>query len=288
MITGLDGADAFTVRPFTRNLGCWAKSSVRVIPNLGISFLAQNTLYVLGDNELSSYNYSQFEPVGDKIQRTFDIVQRSQWANAVGAVYPKRYQYVISVSTTGSTNNLLLVYDYIQKSWTTYTGSFNMLEQAEDSSGQNILLEGDYTGNLYKIEETATQDKIGNVAGAIATSYTTGWLLQDTPEFTKGYKYLYVFTQINGSTATITAQAAFDYATTFEYSQNVGLGSVGALYDTAIYDVDSYVSSGYHVDRFEINREAKAIQLKFTSSSTNASINLIGFVIVYQPEDWKS
>jgi hypothetical protein len=287
MITGLDGADAFIARPFSRNLGCWAKNSVRVIPNLGIAFLAQNTLYVLGDNELSSYNYSQFEPVGDPIQRTFDSVGRAQWANAVGAVYPKRYQYVLYVSTTGTTNAMGLVYDYIQKAWTTYTGmSINMADQAEDNTGQNLLISGDYSGNVYKLDETISYDTAGNVQAAIPTSYTTGWLTQDTPEFTKNYKYLYVFTQVN-STATITATAAFDYGLATEYTQTVGLGSKTAVYGTAIYDIDTYALSGNQSNRFEINRSAKAIKLTFTGSSIVTGINIIGWSIIYTNEDWR-
>lgn len=287
MITGLDGPDAFIVRPFSRNLGCWAKNSVRVVPNLGIAFLAQNTLYILGDNELSSYNYSQFEAVGDPIQRTFDSILRSQWVNSVGVVYPKRYQYALSVSTTGTTSGLILVYDYIQKSWTTYAGmNLNMMEQAEDSTGQNVWISGDYKGNVYEFDETTTQDKPANVPTAISSSYTTGWLSQDAPEFNKGYKYLYIFSQFL-STATITASAQFDYGTTSEYSQSIGLGSGTALYDTAIYDVDTYALTGYNVTRFEINREAKAIKLTFTTSSTVSNTNLVGFALVYNPIDWK-
>lgn len=279
MITGLDGPDAFIVRPYARNLGAWAKNSVRVIPNLGIAFLAQNTLYILGD--------TQFEAVGDPIQRTFDSVTRSQWANAVGAVYPKRYQYVLAVSTTGATNNISLVYDYVQKSWTTYSGiSFGMLEQAEDVTGQNVLVTGDYHGNNYKLDEATNKDLPDNVSTAITTSYTTGWLHQDMPEFTKSYKYVYIFTQVT-STASLTIEASFDYGTTYEYHQTVGLGTATALYGTAIYGIDLYALSGYDVTRFEINRSAKAIKLRFSSSSTAASINPIGWALIYSDEDWK-
>ena len=286
MITGLDGADAFIVRPFSRNLGAWAKNSVRVIPNVGIAFLAQNTVYILNDNELSSNNYSQFEAIGDSIQRTLDTVTRSQWVNAVAAVYPKRYQYVLAVSTAGSTNTQNLVYDYIQKSWTIYSGTFNMMDQAEDSSGNNLFITGDYHGNIYKLDETTTQDLFDNTSSAIATSYTTGWLVQDSPEYTKNYKYLYFYTQ-TASTATLTVDASFDYGTTFDYTQSIGLGTATSVYDTAVYDTGVYVISGYTVNRFEINRSARAIKLRFSSSSTATSINPIGWVLVYSNEDWR-
>jgi hypothetical protein len=167
LITGLDGPDAFIIRPVVRNIGAWAKNSVRVIPNVGIAFLAQNTLYVLNDNGL--------QPIGDSIQRTFDSVNRAQWGNAVAAVYPKKYQYWISVATGSATSNTnVLIYDYIQKAWTTYSNiNANALAQAEDSNGNNILVTGDYSGNQYKQDTTATTDNVAGVTTNISFSYTT-------------------------------------------------------------------------------------------------------------------
>lgn len=278
-ITGSDGPDAFIARPVARNIGAWAKNSLRVVPGQGIYFLAQNTLYKLSNNE-------GLVPVGDPIQRTFDSVNRAQWANAVAVVYPKRYEYMLSVSTTGSNNNLILVYDYVQGSWTTYTANLNMLEQAQDSTGRNVFISGDYSGNVYEQDVGDSYDNFKNVRAAITTNYTTGWLTQQTPEYNKGYKYLYIFTQVT-STAALSIQASFDYGNTYEYSQSVGLNNAASVYDTALYDVDSYALSGYQVSRFEINRSAKAIKIQFASSSTATSINLLGWTIVYSMDDWK-
>lgn len=278
LITGLDGPDAFVIRPVVRNIGAWAKNSVRVIPNVGIAFLAQNTLYLLNDNGL--------DPAGDQIQRTFDSVNRTQWGNAVAAVYPKRYQYWISVATGSATsNNTVLVYDYIQKAWTTYSGiGANALAQAEDSNGNNLLISGDYLGNQYKQDTTATQDTINGAATDISFSYTTPDLVMDSPEYTKNFKYLYLFFNVVESTTTI--EAGFDYQSDYEFSEEVSLGQIGALYDTAIYDTNIYPAIGYKVARIEINRSAKAIKLRFTESSEN-SFGIIGWAIVYSNEDWK-
>lgn len=278
LVTGLDGPDAFVIRPVVRNIGAWSKNSVRVIPNVGIAFLAQNTLYVLNDSGL--------EPIGDPIQRTFDSINRTQWGNAVAAVYPKRYQYWISVATASATsNNTILVYDYIQKAWTTYTGlKANALAQAEDSNGNNLLITGDYLGNQYKQDTTATQDNINGVSTNINFSYTTPDLLMDSPEFTKNFKYLYLFFNVVESTTVV--EASFDYQSDYEFSQNVSLGQIGALYDTAIYDTDIYPSINYKVARIEINRSAKSMKLRFSESSSN-SFGIIGWAIIFSPEDWK-
>lgn len=279
MITGLDGADAFIIRPVVRNIGAWAKNSVKVIPNVGIAFLAQNTVYVLNDDGLN--------PIGDSIQRTLDAVTRSMWANSVGVVYPQRYQYWLAISPSGSTNSKVLVYDYIQKSWTVYTGmSVNMLSQAEDSNGNALLLSGDYVGNNYQ-QDHGTSDNPAAVSTSIDASYTTGDLYIDTPEITKNFKYLYLFTQVD-LTTTVTIDAYFDYdSTAISYSNPLSLGQVGAVYDTAVYDTDIYPSTLYKVSRLEINRSAKAMKLRFSNSSTDSIVGVIGWVVVYSQEDYR-
>lgn len=277
LITGLDGPDAFIIRPVTRNIGTWAKNSVRVIPNVGIAFLAQNTAYVLNDAGL--------EPIGDPIQRTFDSVNRLQWANAVAAVYPKRYQYWLAVSTgSASQNNAVLVYDYIQKAWTIYSIAANALAQAEDSNGNNVLISGDYSGNQYRQDTTATVDTVAGVESAIRFSYTTPDLSIDSPEFTKNYKYLYLFFNVVEGTTTV--EGSFDYSSAYSLTTTIPVGQVGALYDTAVYDTDTFPAINYLVSRIEINQSARAIKLRFSEMSTN-SFGLIGWALVYSLEDWR-
>lgn len=286
VITGLDGPDAFIIRPVLRNVGAWAKNSVRVVPGQGIFFLAQNTLYQLSNSQAASLNGGGLEPIGDPIQRTFDSINRAQWGNAVAAVYPKKYQYWISVATNSATsNNTVLVYDYIQKAWTIYSNiNANALAQAEDSNGNNLLISGDYAGNQYKQDTTNTTDNVNGVTTAIPFAYTTPDLVLDSPEFTKNFKYLYLFFNVVESTTTV--EAAFDYSSSYEYSTNISLGQIGALYDTAIYNTDVFPSVNYKVARIEINRSAKAIKLRFSESSAN-SYGVIGWALVYSLEDWK-
>lgn len=286
MSTGGAGANAFIIRPFSRNIGTYAKNSVRVIPNVGIAFLAGQTQYILGDNELSSFNYSQLEAIGDDVQRNFDVVQHNQWQNSVSGVYPQRYQYLISVSTAGSTTTESLVYDYIKKGWTSYIGiNFNMLETAIDNTGRQVLLAGDFNGNVYEYSEGQNYDTPLNTQSGISTSYTTGWLSQEQPDFNKTYKYLYLFT-VQNSTANIIVNTLYDYSNSIESSYPIGFTGQ-AVYDKAIYDTDVYATSGIIENRIELNREAKAIKLKFTGSSTAVNVAIAGWTIVYQPIDWK-
>jgi hypothetical protein len=278
LITGLPGADAFIIRPVARGIGAWAKNSVKTINNTGIVFLAQNGVYMFDGENLDF--------ISDPIQRTFDTLSRSQWAQAVGAVYPKRNQYWLAVSSgSSSTNNEVLVYDYLQKAWTIFDIDANMLVQAEDSTGDNVLLSGDYSGNIYK-QDTGTSDEPLGVSTAIMASYTTGDLLFGAPEVTKGLKYLYVFSQQDTNT-TLTVDVSYDYTTVFEDTYSLDLGQAGALYDTAIYDTDVFPAINYKVSRIELNRSARSMKLKFSNSSSTGILGVIGWTVVYSSEDYR-
>jgi hypothetical protein len=278
LITGQDGPDAFIIRPVARNIGAWSKMSIKAIPNVGIIFLAQNTAYLLNDSGLT--------PIGDKIQRTFDTVTRSMWANSVGGVYPKKYQYWLAVSTAGTTNSEVLVYDYVQSNWTVYTGmQLSMLEQGEDSSGNNILLSGGYNNTVWK-QDNGTSDNPKNVATAIPGSYTTGNYAFNDTAVTKNFKYLYIYS-VGDLNYILNVKAAYDFNTDYEYSQNIALGSAGAIYDTALYDTDIYLAGGYTITRLDLNRSAKALRLQFNNSTLNAAFGVIGWVVIYTNEDYR-
>ena len=115
-------------------------------------------------------------------------------------------------------------------------------------------------------------------------AYSTPDLAVGSPEYTKNFKYLYIF--FNVIESTVTVQASFDYSTSYDFSQTVNVGQVGALYDTAVYDTDVYPSINYKVARVELNRSARAVKLRFTESSAN-SFGIIGWTIVYVNEDWR-
>lgn len=279
LITGQDGPDAFIIRPVARNIGAWSKNSIKAIPNVGVIFLSQSVAYLLSDSGLS--------PIGDKIQRTFDTVQRSMWANAVAEVYPKKYQYWLAVSTAGSVNTEVLVYDYIQSAWTIYDNmNVAMLAQAEDNTGKPLLISGDYTASTFK-QDTGSADSLRGTSSAISAAYTTPNFTISSPDITKNFKYLYVYA-VGDSNYTLTVKAAYDFSNTYEYTQSVAVGSSSAFYDTGLYDAASalYPASGMSFVRLELNRSAKAIRLQFLNSTSGEAFGLIGWTLVYSPEDY--
>ncbi len=277
LLTGDSGANAFIYRSVARNIGAWAKNSVQVIPNVGIVFLAQNTIYTL--------NGSNLEPIGDAIQTTLSSLNRTKWKDAVGVVYPKRYQYWLAMSEDSNPPQLVLVYDYILKAWTEYRfgTSVTMMAQAEDSTGANIVLMGDTTGYVYK-QDIGTADYPLNTKTVIVSSYTTADLSMGSPEVTKNFKYLYLYSNVTSS-STITLETALDFATTFDPPQNIQVGNVGAVYDTAVYDTDMYTSQKASITRIDLNQSGKVIKLRFSNATMDTELSLMGWIIVYSAEN---
>lgn len=279
LITGNAGANAFIIRPVARNIGAWAKMSVKPIPNVGIAFLAQNTEYLLNDSGVT--------PIGDKIQRTFDTIQRSQWQNAIGGVYPKKYQYWLAVSTAGTTNTEVLVYDYIQQNWTIYDDmNLSMLAQGVSTTGDNILLSGGPSATVWQQDNGTIDEEYTIVGTSITATYTTGQLFADTVDITKNFKYLYLVTT-GDHNYNLTLNVAYNLNSTYENQQTISIGSSTSIYDTGVYDTTVYASGISTITRIELNRSARVMQIQFQQSDTQGSFGVIGWTVVYSNEDYR-
>lgn len=286
IVTGSDGPDAFIIRPVVRNNGTWAKNSVKVIPGVGLVFLSQSTIYTLNGSYASQYSENGLTPIGDPIQNTINTINRSQWTHAVGEVYPKRYEYWLSVSTGGTHNDTILVYNYILKAWSVYSDiNASAMTIADDSGGNNVLLTGDNHATTYEQDQVGSDNPIG-VDTTVPFSYTTPDYTMELPEITKGFKYLYIFSQVD-STTTITITASYDLSTNNEFSNSLQLAQAVPVYDVAVYDVDVYPGTSYRISRIDLNRSARTIRLNFSSSSTSDTLGIIGWTIVYAVEDYK-
>jgi hypothetical protein len=278
IITGLTGAEAFITRPVARGVGAYAKESVEVIPNVGIMFLGQNGIYL--------YDGSTLDLVSDNVQRTIDGISRTRYAYSVGAVYRQRNQYWLAY-TTSTTNQSVLVYDYIQKAWTVYTGiNANALAAGETSTGADVLLTGSNAGNVHRQDVEGANDNPDGSETAISAHYVTQDLHFNSPEIEKTFRYLYVFTVVDSST-TITVQAAKDFESSYVESYTFQLEEEGAVWDTAIWDTDAFPASANRIFRKTLDRTGKALRLKFSNMSQDQVMGVLGWTIVYELQDWK-
>lgn len=278
IITGLDGAEAFVVRPIARGIGAYAKNSVKVLDTSGIIFLGQNGIY--------TFDGSSIELISDNIQRTVDDLARNRYAYSVGAIYRPKNQYWLAVSTA-TLNQKVLIYDYVQNSWSIYTGiNASAIASAEDSNGNQILLTGSNTGNVHKQDVESENDNPDGVETAINAFYTTQDLYFGAPELDKTFRYLYVFTIVN-TTTTVTVQSAYNFESGYVDSFSFQLEEEGELWDTAVWNSATWPQSANRVFRVRLDRTGRAMRLKFSNNTTDQLLGILGWTIVYELQDWK-
>lgn len=278
IITGNSGADAFIVRPVARGIGAYAKNSVVPIETRGIVFLGADGIYL--------FDGSNFEFISDPIQTKINNLNRSRYPYAVGALYPAKHQLWLAVSAGSETSNdTILVWDYIQEAWSVYDGiTANALTTVEDSNGNILLFSGDNTGNLYK-QDTGTSDEPAGVTTAISSFYTTPDLTIGMPETDKSFKYLYVFTSITNTT-NITVDVSYNYAAGFQDSHLLSVGQTGAAWGTATWGTSLWPSAGTNISRITLDRRAKSVRIKFSDNSAT-NLGILGWTLVYTPEDYR-
>lgn len=278
VITGGAGAEAFIYRPIARNIGAWAKNSVRVVETKGIAFLGADGVYLFDGN---NFNF-----ISDQIQTKLNGMNRARYQYAVADVYQPKHQYWIAMSYgTETTNQTILVWDYIQEAWSVYKGiTANALIAAEDSSGNQLLFSGDTAGKVYK-QDSGTHDEPAGVNTGITSFYATPELTLNAPEVSKTFKYLYIFSKVT-STTTITVERGYDFPNSYQDSSTISVGQTGVAWGHAIWGTDKWPGTSVSVSRIELNRRARSIRIKFTdSSSTN--LGVLGWVIGYTMEDFR-
>jgi hypothetical protein len=280
IITGLDGADAFIIRPVARGIGAYAKNSVKVIDNVGIVFLGQNGIYL--------YDGSILELISDQIQRQVDTFTRTRYQYCVGEVYRTRNQYWLAY-TPSTTNTQLVVYDYILKAWTVYSGmEVNAIGAGEDSTGKAVILTGSNAGNVHRQDVAGENDNPDGVETAISASYTTQDLHFGTPELDKSFRYLYALSVLNSST-TITIQTAYNLATDFvdSYSFSLAEAAGGAIWDNAIWDTATWPTIESQIFRRTLDRTGRTIRIKFSNAGMDQIMDVLGWAVIYEFTDWK-
>ena len=201
-------------------------------------------------------------------------------------MYIPKHQYWLAVSNgSDSTNQTILVWDYIQEAWSVYSGiKANALMPAEDNNGNLVLFSGDTSGNVYK-QDTGTTDAPLGVTTAISSFYATSELTLGAPEIDKTYKYLYIFTNIT-STATVVVDRAYNFEDAYQDTTSLVVGETAATWNTAVWNTDLWPGLATKVSRIELNRRARSLRIKFSDSSST-SLGVLGWTVVYQMEDYR-
>ena len=269
-LTG-DDKDNFRLQRMVSGIGCKSPNSPKRIGNDFYFTNAQGNVY-LYDGAI------KVNLISTKVQGTIDTSNFSRWDNVVAEQF--KDDYYVSYSNTGSlTHNRLLLFDSFNTAWTKFIGlNVNAIAVADDGSGQNMLIFGDYSGFVYKYP-SGTND-----AGTAINSYfiTKQFRFAELKP-NKDFKVLNVFAAQKGNyNLTVETRKDFEASGTTE---NINLLGDSALWGTAIYGADRYGGQNIIVGRIEINKEGHFFQIKFSNSILDEPFEVKGYQIFVEQSD---
>ena len=278
-LTGF-GTTTFTLADITERLTGIGTLSHKSIINTGndllfISFLGQ----IPHIKALSRTRFGTLVDGGiisDPIATTMNGLNKGA-LDKVAAIFDGRKAWIAVPNGASTFNNLVLVYDTVDKSWTKHTGinASNWLSFGIGSTIEIYFGEGNTDSKVYKLGTTKDDN-----SATIAFQYTTK-KIRPSPEKENTWIYLYV-----------TADATGNYDVTVEYSLDgftfttlgtLNLLGIGATWGTGVWGTMKWGSTDTVRERFAFpSITSQDIQLRFTNTTDDADISITEYELFFK------
>ncbi|MDD5387599.1 MAG: hypothetical protein PHQ22_10440 [Sulfuricurvum sp.] len=243
--------------------------------------VADNVIYFFtSQGDIVAYNGGyDIRYISAKIGNTMDEVNYTRLPYILATTMPDKSGDVYFAFTdhTSSTNDRILVYDTTYDAWIKFSGlNANSMCTAPDGNNIDHLYFGDYSGYVHRYPSSEYND--GNIlTSPIVSFYQTKWF--NYPEIDR-QKYLrvlktYVLSETTSNTY-LTVNMRSDYETGGD-TDNILLTKVGALWDSAVWDMDIFGGQTLIINRKEVDKGKEMFQLKFGNSKNSQGFTLLGF-----------
>lgn len=184
----------------------------------------ENILLFLDRKGMMMFNGANVECLSNKIQPIFERMNYDAAILESCMVHDKlRNQILCAIPVDGSsTNNLVVVYDYLAGSWTTHTGySPSIFAAIQGRNNSKNVFFGDYNGRINWQGASFLQD---NGAG-YTLSFKTRFLHDMGESIQKQFRRLYLNADPVGSTLAMPLRFYQDYGSSTVYSTTFVLGA---------------------------------------------------------------
>ena len=234
--------DTFTQEQMVRDIGTRSNSSVVVINN---QFLFKTHLgdYARYDGGIN------VEILSAKIEGTLaalnlnrmDAVRATAFDDGMG----DQDYYACESASGASTHNRVLVFDTFHRAWTKFLGiNCNAIWTYELGTFESAIAFGDYSGFVNSYPDTTA-----DAGAAIDAFWQSGWWRFPEMPLRKVFRKALLYVEQSGNyNLTFTRRFDFEGVGT---STSVNLAGTGALWDTAIFDADSYADTTTTVQHIE-------------------------------------
>ena len=267
--------DDFTQEQMVTGYGTLSNDSVKIINN---KFLFKTSVgdYAVYDGGI------EVEIISSKIEGTLTAFNQDRVDNVRSEAFDDgtgdRDYYACETGSGSGTNNRVLLYDTLHQAWTVFVGiNCNAIWTYELGTLQQALAFGDYTGTANRYPDGNSDN-----TAAIAAFYTTKQYSFPTIPQDKTFRLLEVYVNQEGNyNLTATIRADFEATGT---ASDISLGGSGALWDTAIFDTDTWADLITTIGRIEINDRRRFLEIRYENNNADEPVTIKGWLIWVEPE----
>lgn len=136
--------------------------------------VVKNTVVWLSKDDVRLFDGLRSAPASEKIEKTFNALNKRQLALAAGVVHDSKY-YLAVPNGASLANDLVLVFDTRRTAWTVYDGiaaaEFCIFKQFNEDT---LLFGSSMAGQVYQMEQGATDDGAAIDAYVVTKALTPG------------------------------------------------------------------------------------------------------------------
>ena len=261
-------------------VGSVAPWSIQEVNN-GHVFLSYDGIYYFDGN--NSYRIS------NKIRTTLLGYSLSNFKNAVSCVYRSKGRYLLGISSAGSGNDMVVVWDFnnaFNNSYSLYAGSiynstFGLYKGLSCADMAQVFNNGieervyfsDYSGYTYR-QDVGSSDYPLNVKTAISAYYYTNWKTFDDLVDQKGVLRVVVYYQ--QSSATLTFAYSYDFQSSDQFITSFNTSSGSANWGSFLWGGGSWGGSGGAYQRIDLDGRGRSLRVKFANSNPDETFRIDG------------
>lgn len=260
MVPTGDGAIPFQFPAHDQTVGAVNQQSIVTAPTIG-------TLFFVGPRGIYQMQTPSYRPtrISKPLDGIWDNVNKTKLAGVVAAVFAKKNEVWFAVPYgSGTTNNMVLVYDYERNAWTVFDNlAANFLASYLDGSSIGQIAHGDLSGFVFSNETGSTDN------GTTHTAYLTSKAYPTVDGVRRGrVPWMEFNLDAQGANSTLNVSGAYDLGPLSALG-TISMDSGGANWDSATFDQDVWAAENQIIERLNCTGQGRFFQWQILNNLQN-------------------